>query len=69
MKPSKVLVQIERGRWRTRDGLIAIVNRRGADGKWVGWIPGHFNQTWWHANGKHHLITDHDLIQRILNET
>jgi hypothetical protein len=68
MKPAKVAIQVERGQWRTRGGLIAIVNKQRADSKWVGWIPGHFNRTFWHANGKHHLITDHDLIERILTE-
>jgi hypothetical protein len=65
MKSAKIVIQVERGRWRTRDGLIAIVNKKSADGKWVGWIPGHFNRTWWHENGKHNFASDYDLFERI----
>jgi hypothetical protein len=68
MNPTKVAIKIERGRWRTRDGLIAIVNKRRPDGKWAGWIPGRFNRTFWDANGKHNLMTAHDLIERIWAE-
>ena len=64
-KIRKVAPQIGRGRWRTRDGLIAIVNKKQADGKWVGWIPGHLNRTWWHENGKHTTASKHDLLERI----
>jgi hypothetical protein len=64
--PSKVATQIERGHWRTRGGLIAIVNKQGAGGKWIGWVPGHFNRTLWSASGKHQLMTDYDLVERIL---
>ena len=53
---------IEPGRYRTRNGKMAVLDRLTWDSKWKGNIPGLYTSTWWKLNGQHNLFPSDDIV-------